>query len=390
MNQVRIPWAAWYGDGSITIDFPDSWQVGVCNMKGGTDIGDDGIREALARPFGAAPLRESASGRRSAAILVDDLSRPTPAFRLLPYVLEELEAAGIGEDQVKIIAALAAHRPMTRQDFIKKVGLDIVDRMQVLNHNAYENLEFLGYSSRGIPIFVNRDMMSCEVKIALGMITPRGAMFGGGAKLLIPGACGQQTIMLNHRYIHENFREHLAEVARKAGLDYIVNPLLNPALEIIGLVSGEPEEAFKKGCELGRDLYATPIPDEIDIGVFNAFPKDTELCQAPLALVPLTSTVKNPLRESSTIVICSASPEGLGWHSVLGPGTALGGQPGRQKHRTILFSPGVNRWDCVAKFGKDTAHCRTWAEVVSLLQEFHGEKARVAVFPAGALQLAAE
>jgi hypothetical protein len=141
---------------------------------------------------------------------------------------------------------------------------------------------------------------------------------------------------------------------------------------------------------LGRDLYATPIPDEIDIGVFNAFPKDTELCQAPLALVPLTSTVKNPLRESSTIVICSASPEGLGWHSVLGPGTALGGQPGRQKHRTILFSPGVNRWDCVAKFGKDTAHCRTWAEVVSLLQEFHGEKARVAVFPAGALQLAAE
>ena len=165
-------------------------------MRGGPDIGDAGIRQALQETIGAPPLREFARGRSSAAILVDDLSRPTPAFRLLPYVLEELAAAGIGADAVKIICALAAHRPMTRDDLVKKVGLDIVDTMQVLNHNAYENLEFLGYSSRGIPIWVNRDMTSCEVRIALGMITPRGGMFGGGAKLLIPGACGQQTILL--------------------------------------------------------------------------------------------------------------------------------------------------------------------------------------------------
>jgi nickel-dependent lactate racemase len=390
MSQVRVPWAAWYGKAPLAMEFPENWEVKVCAMKGGRDIGDAGIRRGLAQSIGAPPLREYARGKDSAAILVDDLSRPTPAFRLLPYVLEELEAAGIAEDRVKIICALAAHRPMTRDDFIKKVGLELVERLQVLNHNAYENLEFIGYSSRGIPIWLNRDLTSCQVRIALGMITPRGGMFGGGAKLLIPGACGQQTILLNHRHVHENFRQHLSEVARMAGVGYIVNPLLNQDLEIMGLVAGDTDAAFEKGCELGRELYATQVPDEIDIGVFNAFPKDTELCQAGLALVPLSGTRKKPLKEDSTVVICSACPEGLGWHSVLGPGTALRGKPGRRSHRTILFSPGINHWDCKSLFGEETIFCKTWPEVIAQLQQHHGAGARVAVFPAGALQRAAD
>ena len=390
MQIVDIPWAAWYGQTPFRLEFPDFWKIQVCAMKGGTDIGEEGIRRSLAAPIGAPPLREFAKGKASAAILVDDLSRPTPAFRLLPYVLEELELAGIGEDQVKIIAALAAHRPMTRDDFVKKVGFDIVERLEVINHNAYENLEFLGYSSRGIPIFVNRDLMGCQVRIALGMITPRGGVFGGGAKLLIPGACGQQTIMLNHRHIHENFRQHLDEVARLAGLGYIVNPLLNQDLEIVDLVAGEPEAAFKRGCELGQIYYGTDIPDAIDIAICNAFPKDTELCQAGLAKVPLNSAKKNPLHENSSVVICSASPEGQGWHSVLGAGTSLRGKPGPPTHHTVLFSPGVNKWDSLALFGEATDFCKTWPEVVEKLKERHGEGAQVAVFPAGALQMANE
>lgn len=162
MAHVDIPWAAWYGDEKLRLDFDESWDLEVCRMRGGSDIGDQGIRQALAESIGAPSLREFARGKDSAAILVDDLSRPTPAFRLLPYILEELAEAGISEDRVKIICALAAHRPMTRDDLIKKVGFDLVERMQVLNHNAYENLEFLGYSSRGVPVFVNRSVIFCK------------------------------------------------------------------------------------------------------------------------------------------------------------------------------------------------------------------------------------
>ena len=384
MQEVRVPWAAWYGKAPFKMEFPDHWEVAVHHMRGGPDIGDAGIRRALQETIGAPPLREFARGRSSAAILVDDLSRPTPAFRLLPYVLEELAAAGIGADAVKIICALAAHRPMTRDDLVKKVGLDIVDTMQVLNHNAYENLEFLGYSSRGVPIWVNRDMTSCEVRIALGMITPRGGMFGGGAKLLIPGACGQQTIMLNHRHVHENFREHLSEVAKMAGVTYIVNPLLNENLEISGLVAGDTDAAFERGCALGREQYATEIPDAFDIGVFNAFPKDTELCQAGLAMTPLSGTKKNPFNENSTTVMCSASPEGVGLALGVGAGGRhCGASPSPPARRTILFSPGINKWDAASLFGEGVIFCKTWGAVLSELEKYHGAGVNVSVFPAG-------
>lgn len=392
MTELNVPWAAWYGSEPLTMRFPTDWQVDQYRMHGGDDIGDAGIRKALADPIGAEPIRVAAAGCSSAAILVDDLSRPTPAFRLLPYVLEELAAAGVPEVGITIICALAAHRPMTRDDFVKKVGADIVDRYRVINHNAYENLEFLGYSSLGVPVFVNRDLMGCQFRIAMGMITPRGGMFGGGAKLLIPGACGQQTIMLNHRHVRgEPFRPHLSEIARMAGLGYIVNPLLNEALEIVDLVAGDPDAAFERGCELGAQRYSTqmPGPASVDIGVFNAFPKDTELTQASLALVPLNSCAHDPMAEDATVVIASASPEGLGWHSVLGPGTALRGKPAAQRRRTLLFSPGVNHYDCEALYGSHVTLFREWDPMISELQRLHGAAARVAVFPAGALQMAA-
>jgi nickel-dependent lactate racemase len=88
MTELNVPWAAWYGTEPLTMRFAADWQVDVFRMRGGDDIGDAGIRKALAEPIGAPPIRQFAAGSTTAAILVDDLSRPTPAFRLLPYVLE--------------------------------------------------------------------------------------------------------------------------------------------------------------------------------------------------------------------------------------------------------------------------------------------------------------
>ncbi len=393
MPSVRVPWASWYAEGAthghLDLECPPGWDVSVHHMRGGPDIGDQGIREALEAPTGSPRLRDLARGRRTAAVLVDDLSRPTPASRLLPPVLEELEAAGIAADGVTVIAAVAAHRAMTRGDFVRKIGADAVRRLRVCNHDAYDNLDFLGHSSRGVPVFVNRDFMACEVRVALGMITPRGGFFGGGAKLLIPGACGYPTIAANHRHVHDGFREHLDEVAAMAGLQFILNPLLSEELEVVAAVAGHPADAFRRGVERARDVYRTPLPrGPVDVVVCGAFPKDTELLQAPLALVPLHGHPEL-LRTDSSVVIASACPEGLGWHSVLGPGTQLAGRPSARPG-TIVFSPGVNRFDVAAKFGERALHCATWDDVAAEVGRRHGPGPRVAVFPAGALQYTGE
>ncbi|MFP3897635.1 MAG: lactate racemase domain-containing protein [Anaerolineales bacterium] len=394
MKTVSVPWAIWYGEKEFDMTFPDTWDVTVAEMKGGPDIGDEGIRRAFAEPISAPPLREVARGRRDAAILIDDLTRPTPSYRVLPYILEELASAGLGDDDVRIVCAVAAHRPMVRPDFIKKIGLDLMERLEVINHNAYDNLEFYGNSSQGIPIWVNREFARSDLKIAAGMITPRGPIFGGGSKLLIPGAMGRQTIYANHEYCpQEVFRQHLDEVAEMVGLEYIVNPLLNMDLGIMGMVTGDPEEAYWHGVEMGKELYRTEIPEDMDVVICNAWPKDSEGTQSGMALVPLRGKPQEEIfRENASVVIASASPEGLGFHSVMGPGTLYRERHIRPevddrppKHR-FIFSPNMNKYDARSLYGEEAIFCKTWDRLMETLMEIHGTSARACVFPCGAIQ----
>jgi lactate racemase len=395
MKTVSVPWAMWYESKKFDLTFPDSWDLTVANMKGGPDIGDAGIRRAFAESIGAPRLRDFAKGRRDAAILIDDLTRPTPSYRVLPYILEELAAAGLGDDKVRIVCAVASHRPMIRPDFIKKIGLDLLERLEVINHNAMDNLEFYGHTSQGIPIWINREFARSDLKIAAGMITPRGSFFGGGAKLLVPGVCGRETIYLNHTYCpDEIFRDHIAEIGRMVGLSYIVNPLLNPDGGIMGMVTGDPDKAFEAGVALGRVLYKTEVPEGMDIVVCNSWPKDTEATQAGMGRVPLYGSRHKAIRDGGALVLTSACPEGLGFHSVMGPGTLfrLRGQARSARHanvgpqaREILFSPNLNHYDVRAQFGEQMIFFKTWAEVIADLEREYGAKAKVCVFPCGAM-----
>ena len=65
----------------------------------GPALSDAQIARAFAEPIGAVNLTlriaEMARGKKSAAIVVDDLSRPTPAATVIPFLLRELTGAGV-------------------------------------------------------------------------------------------------------------------------------------------------------------------------------------------------------------------------------------------------------------------------------------------------------
>jgi nickel-dependent lactate racemase len=394
----------WYSLEPFDLTLPDTWDVTVAEMVGGPDIGDEGIRQALADPIGSPPLRELARGRRTAAILVDDISRPTPAYRILPYILEELAAGGIDEDHLIVIAATGTHRSFRRDDWMRKIGPELVDRLDIRSHNPCENLEFYGTSSLGFPIWLNRDFAHADLKIGAGIIMPRGRGFGGGSKIVLPGVCGRETIFFNHNYCPgAKFTPHTQEVGRICGLEFIVNPLLNPDLGIMAMVAGEPIEAFARGVELAKEMYATEVPEGLDIALCNAWPKDCDAHQVSLARVPLFGTSKKALKPDATVVTISACPEGAGYHLVMGPGTFFRQRTGRQvgaaltgggakevEARNILFAPGVNQREVRLLYGDQYVHCKTWDEVLAILQRRHGDRAKVGVFPYGALQNAAD
>ena len=82
--------AAWYGDRLLDLRLPAHWEVTV-HLPSTPDRSPTtrSVRRS-ANPVGQSELATLAAGRRRVAIVVDDLTRPTPVDRILPHVLDEL------------------------------------------------------------------------------------------------------------------------------------------------------------------------------------------------------------------------------------------------------------------------------------------------------------
>ena len=215
---VAVPKQMWYEEGELQLTFPESWEVVPCLMNGHDvpQIAPEQIKAAFDNPIGSPPLRKLARGRVEVAIIFDDISRPTRVADLMPYILEEMDAAGIPEGAIRFICASGAHGAHTFQDFQKKLGGEILDNFPVYNHNPYENCTYVGQTSMGTKLSINAEVMSCDLKIGIGSVIPHPQSgFGGGGKIVLPGIASIDSIETFHRW----------EInARESGRGNIVGP----------------------------------------------------------------------------------------------------------------------------------------------------------------------
>jgi nickel-dependent lactate racemase len=260
-------------------------------------LGREEIRAGVRQAIGGEPLRKLAEGRKDAVIIVDDLSRPTPAFAVIPFILDELKAGGIRDENTKIITSLGLHRPITVAEQRRKLGRDIVDRVEVLNHNAFtRRLKRYPRPGGGPPFGINRIVADADLKIAVsGIIRHGGAGFGGGAKAILPGVASYDTIRYNHEtyaweeygkiYPHEIqspcIRRDMELCARAVGLDFSINLVFTPYKEVLGVFSGDVVAAHREGCLFARPLYLTRTPaEQLDVVLACSYPMDTDVGQS--------------------------------------------------------------------------------------------------------------
>jgi nickel-dependent lactate racemase len=409
MQAIELPWGAWYGDERLTIGFPDDWIVQTQGPKAGPPLTSQAFEQAFSHPVESRCISELERGAKTAAIAVEDLTRPTPVALLLPTILSQLEEAGVNRERVSIIMALGAHRPMTWDDLVKKLGEPVVRSLNVFNHFAYENVVNLGRSSRGTPVWINRHFMEADLRIGVGTIQPHGlAGYGGGAKIVTPGLAGIDTIEGNHRtgitipYLKlgsvtdNEFRAEMEEIASMAGLHLVVNAVVDGWRRIIGLFVGDFVAAHSQGAKLAAKVYGTEVPWTADIGVFNTYPKDQTLMSITGSLGVVFSTTKEVVREGGTVVLMCAASEGEGFHAL--SGTAM--RIPKEKYmahlvegflgsrKVIVFSPRANRKSLGNLFfPPDTVLCHRWSDVLSALQRIHPGRARVLVFPHASIQM---
>ena len=102
-------------------------------------------------------------------------------------------------------------------------------------------------------------------------------------------------------------RASIDSLARKAGLDFIVNVILNAENKIIGAVAGDMVKAHRAGCEIALKVYGVKIPHEFDIVIADSFPFDIEFWQANKAL----DTTGEIVKKGGVVILVSPCYEGF-------------------------------------------------------------------------------
>jgi nickel-dependent lactate racemase len=278
------------------------------------------IERALANPIDTAPLTSLAKAGKRVALLIDDWTRPTPAHKVLPVILEQLADAGCGEDDVAIVFAKGMHRELSREEMIDKAGEAVIERFRTRNHDPHDDLIELGRSHRGTPVFINRTVVEADVRIAIGSVIAHPvAGFGGGAKIIVPGVAGHETIRDNHSLCHHPnvpigqvegnpIREDMEDIARMARLDMVVNTILSRGLDIIDAVAGDVVAAHREGVARYCRTYGAEITERADVGVVGASPRDATFGHATFALYAGAAAV----RPGGSLILVAPCQDGAG------------------------------------------------------------------------------
>ncbi|MCD6386628.1 nickel-dependent lactate racemase [Candidatus Sumerlaeota bacterium] len=319
---------AYYKKG-LELEIPETpGFVGVLQAKDPPALKGSGkaIIKCLGRPINSPPLKEIAYGKKDACIVISDITRPVPNKLILPPILETLEEQGVVREKITILIGTGIHRPNEEEELIQLVGKDIASSYRIVNHLSRrdEDMTYMGKTSTGIPIFINRYYVESELKILTGFIEPHmWAGFSGGRKSILPGICSLETMKYMHGYemvAHPNtrygllegnpFHEAGLEVLRMVGADFIVNVTLDQKKRITGVWCGDPQEAHLQGCNFLKKycLIKLDEPLEFVITTNSGYPLDCDLYQSVKGI----TGAANVVRDGGAILIATACFEGVG------------------------------------------------------------------------------
>jgi nickel-dependent lactate racemase len=321
-----------YGKTGLGIDLPDELDVTVVEPEfvPGLPDPEGALREALGAPIEAPPLRDVVKADDKVGVIFSDITRPTPNHLILPAVLDEL--AHVPTENITLFNALGTHRPNTDEELRGMLGDRVVDGYRIVQNDSFDQSTQvrMGTTSRGHHVWLNRELVECNVTILTGFIEPHFfAGFSGGGKAVMPGMAGQQTVLGNHdaeMVGHPKATwgitwgnpiwEEVREVALKVGQIFLVNVTLNRDKQITGVFAGDLDAAHAAGCAFVKETAMVPAPHPFDIVITtnSGYPLDLNLYQSVKGM----SAAAQVVREGGAIIIAADCWDGIPDHGLYG------------------------------------------------------------------------
>jgi nickel-dependent lactate racemase len=292
-----------------------------------TDV-EGAIAKTLSTPINSPPLDQLAHPGDRVCIVFTDITRDSPDQVLIRPILQQLETAGVRDQDITLLCGIGMHRPSTIAEKVTKLGQAVVDRYRVIDHEPQnpDQLVDLGVVN-GIPLSVNKTAYHADILIATGIVEPHQyAGYSGGCKTVAVGAAGEPLIAYSHGpefidhpncrlgKLEENpFQQAVTEAAMRAGLGFIINVVLDDQKQIVSVLAGEPVETHKRLVKQAKTLNQVSISQQYDVVIGGVgFPKDANLYQASRAASYLFFAPTPVVRLGGYLIIPAQCPEGVG------------------------------------------------------------------------------
>lgn len=294
---------------------------------------DEIISEAFCNPIDSNRLKDIVHEGETVCIIISDITRSwQKPHKFLYKIVEELNAGGVKDQDIVFLSAQGTHRKQTREEHEILLGEKLSKRFEVYDHDCFdeENMVYLGDTTYGTPVIVNKKAVNCDHIVITGAIVYHFLVgWSGGKKSILPGISSFKTISMNHslslneglgsgtrekvcsgNIIENPIHDDMMQAAAMVKPSFMFNVVMGPDGNIAGAVSGNYITAHEAGRKLVDSIDGVNIKNKSDIVIASAggAPKDINLYQSIKTLI----NAKEAVVDGGTIIVLAQCSEGIG------------------------------------------------------------------------------
>ncbi len=278
------------------------------------------LNHSLDIPVNSPNITDFLADARDVLVIVNDATRPTPTKQVMDVIYDKLAHL-----PVKFIIATGAHRGPSYEEYLQIFGdhyEKIKDNILVHDARKSEDMVFLGKSTNGTEMYVNKAGVEAHKIIIIGSVEPHYfAGYTGGRKSFLPGIAGFNTIEQNHKLalvpearalalegnpVHEDMVDALKVVKKEI---FAIMTVLDKNHSIYAVTAGDIHDSFMAAIDKANEVFAAPIKEKADIVVSVVkFPGDIDLYQAQKGI----DNAKLALKENGILILVAKCRCGIG------------------------------------------------------------------------------
>ncbi len=316
-----------YGRTGLEVELPTRAEVIEPAFQQGLEDEAGAIRAALRAPVAGPPLRNRVPAGARIGIVVCDVTRPFPARRVLPVLLDEL--GDLDPAGVTIFVATGTHRLCTDAELERMLGPELLRQYRVVQHDAFDRARHRAVGTvlaTSTPALVEDEFLAQDVRITTGFIEPHFfAGFSGGPKMVAPGLAAVETVLDLHSAarigdaratwgivegnpVHDAVRA----IAAAVGVTFNLDVTLNRDHAITAVFAGDLPESHAAGCAFAHATAMAPVdaPYDVVVTTNSGYPLDQNLYQTVKGM----SAAAQIVRPGGAIVVASECSDGMPEH----------------------------------------------------------------------------